>query len=862
MIQKTLSFLLVFLLTGQSTKAQIELPVFGDSLFSTYYRQQVSHFRTIPVTKGDVVFIGNSITEGAEWHELFADGRIKNRGISGDISAGVLHRLPEVVKGRPAKIFLMIGTNDLPRGISEDSILKNIFLFAAFIKQESPATKLFVQSILPVSDYFKMFGGHTSKGIQISYLNEQLKKGSIGRHYTFIDLHKSFTDATGRLDKRYSNDGLHLTGDGYLLWKHIVYPYVYELQPEPSLIPLPQEIEWKETRFLLYTSKTILVDDKSLSKEALLLKKMMLEIGLDVAIKDKTVRNEAFIQLKLEKVEAPQLAEEAYRLKVDADKIVLTANTPKGIFNGLQTLRQLMRDRAIVKACEIVDWPAFSWRGYMIDVGRNYMSMELLKQQIEVMSRYKFNIFHFHFTEDIAWRLAMKQYPQLTAPEYMLRDKGEYYSEAEMKELIRYSKERYITLVPEIDMPGHSAAFTRAMGFSMQSDSGLVVVKNILKEFIDTYDLPYLHIGADEVKITNMAFVPEVTRFVQSMGKKVIGWEPGGNFTRNTIRQLWMDDNEKISGDSTIQYIDSRHLYLNHMDPLEAVVTIFNRRLANKTSGNESLLGGTLCTWHDRAAAREEDVLIMNPVYPGMLAFGERSWRGGGQDGWVSNIGTPGSDQALAFAEFEGRLLDHKQQYFSTLPFPYTKQSATTWKLYGPFSNRGDAFLKFAPEQRTFEKSKVQGIEVVGGTVVLRHWWAPLIRGAIPDPRDSTTWYATTRIWSAQDGTRDFWVGFNNLSRSPATDSPPVGAWDSKYSSVTVNGRLINPPLWKRGGLYGHSEIPLFDEGYEYRPPTKIPLKRGWNDVLIKLPVGSLKGKDWQNPLKWMFTFIPVDDDN
>ncbi|HYC29755.1 MAG TPA: family 20 glycosylhydrolase [Chitinophagaceae bacterium] len=95
------------------------------------------------------------------------------------------------------------------------------------------------------------------------------------------------------------------------------------------------------------------------------------------------------------------------------------------------------------------------------------MSMDLLKQQINVISRYKFNIFHFHFTANIAWRLASKHYPQLPEPQHMLRDKGQYYTEAEMKELIAYCKERYITLVPEIDMPGHNAAFKRIMGFDM-----------------------------------------------------------------------------------------------------------------------------------------------------------------------------------------------------------------------------------------------------------------------------------------------------------------------------------------------------------------------------------------------------------
>ena len=117
----------------------------------------------------------------------------------------------------------------------------------------------------------------------------------------------------------------------------------------------------------------------------------------------------------------------------------------------------------------------------MIDVGRNYMSVAGLKEQIDVMALYKLNVFHFHATEDIAWRLAISRYPQLTAPENMLRDKGLYYSKEEIRELIRYCRDRHIQFIPEIDMPGHSGAFKRAMHTDMQSDSGLLIVTSILK---------------------------------------------------------------------------------------------------------------------------------------------------------------------------------------------------------------------------------------------------------------------------------------------------------------------------------------------------------------------------------------------
>lgn len=83
-------------------------------------------------------------------------------------------------------------------------------------------------------------------------------------------------------------------------------------------------------------------------------------------------------------------------------------------------------------------------------------------------------------------------------------------------------------------------------------------------------------------------------------------------------------------------------------------------------------------------------------------------------------------------------------------------------------------------------------------------------------------------------------------------------AWDNKLGAIWVNQKLIDPPVWKRGGQKGHSEIPLIDEGYEFRDAAIINMKKGWNEVLVKVPIGSFKGKDWQNPVKWMFTFAEV----
>lgn len=856
-MNKVIRILLLSILSS-TVRSQPSLPAYADSLFSTYYWQKVTLFKLLPQHESDIVFIGNSITDGSEWTELFQNLKMKNRGISGDVSAGVIRRLPETVTLSPAKIFLMIGINDLARGVTPDSVIKNITLIAQYLHQRHPTTKLYVQSILPVNADFGKFGSHVNKTKEIEHINKELDRQAASYGYTYLNLHDQFEDGYGKLKANLTNDGLHLNGTGYLLWQTLIYPYVFGVNAKPAVIPLPQKIQWRNSYFLMADCKSITISHDSLSGEAKKLQAKLSDMGWHLPVEKSTMK--PAIRLRLGEVSTPHENTEAYSLEATKNEVTITASTTHGIFNGIQTLYQLLRNKLSIPTCEIIDWPAYAWRGYMVDAGRNFMPVKLLKEQIDIMSRYKLNVFHFHFTEDIAWRLAIKRYPRLTDAATMLRNPGEFYTENDMKELIAYCKERHIMLLPEIDMPGHSAAFKRAMGFDMQSDSGLLAVKHILREFFETYDLPMIHIGADEVKIVKKDFLPEVIGLISDYNKQIVGWEPGGNFTDAVIRQLWTGDaGETTKGNKNLRIIDSRHLYINHMDPLEAVTTIFFRQIGDTTAGSDNLLGATLCLWPDRRISVPEDALRMNPAYPGIITFAERSWRGGGKPGWTSRIGSPNSETAYAFKEFETRLINHKNLYFSAEPFPYVEQSGTTWTIYGPYDNNGNTSARLLAEKGKFDTTRLTSLkQETGGTVVLRHWWYPLISGVIDTPKENSTIYATTRLWSDTDGEKDFWIGFNNISRSPATDSPPIGEWDEKNSRVWVNENLIKAPLWARGGMKGNSEVPLIDEGYEYRPPTRIHLKKGWNTVWIKAPVSHFKGRDWQNPVKWQFTFIEV----
>ena len=610
-----------------------------------------------------------------------------------------------------------------------------------------------------------------------------------------------------------------------------------------ALIPEPQQLDWKKGAIDTRGIHNIVINDSSLLPLAHSIQKILSPQKFQISFSKPASLK--YITLTLDPSNQPQKSEEAYSLSAKENSITIHSKSLHGIFNGIQTLQQLLVQKPLLAQVDIMDWPAFKWRGYMVDAARNFMSLNLLKQQIDIMAAYKLNVFHFHITEDIAWRLESKKYPELTSPKNMLRNAGNYYSVADMQMLIAYCKERFITLVPEIDMPGHSAAFERAMGVNMQSEKGSDICKNILKEICNTFDVPIIHIGGDEVTITNPNFLTDMASVLSSKGKKVVAWDPGGSLPKGTYLQMW---NGNIKPKQDFPAIDSRNLYLNHLDPLDGVVSTFNHQICDTSYGSDNKIGATLCLWPDRRVANEDDMIRMNAVYPIMLSFAERCWKGG------NNI------NPASLIVFEDKLMSHKKSYFKNLPFPYVAHSNIEWQLIGPYKNNGNTSTVFAPEYvRFFDTAKLQNtLTLKGGTIWLKHFWHPMIKSHLQNPLDSTTWYATRKFWSNTDTVKNYWIGFNNISRSPATDSPPVGAWDNKGSTVWVNGITIDPPIWIRGGQKGNSEIPLIDEGYEYRPPTKIRVYKGWNTVLIKAPVASTKS-EWQNPVKWMFTFVEME---
>ncbi|MBP1964892.1 family 20 glycosylhydrolase [Paenibacillus aceris] len=275
------------------------------------------------------------------------------------------------------------------------------------------------------------------------------------------------------------------------------------------------------------------------------------------------------------------LGNEGYDLITTSNQVTLTANTPEGVFRGNQTLLQLLPAdiekntvvpgvQWVIPNSNISDKPAYEYRGLMLDVARHFFTVDQVERQIDLASQYKINKFHMHLSDDQAWRIEIKSRPDLVE----IGSKGQvgggpggFYTQEQFKEIINYAAERYIEVIPEIDMPGHTNAALAsygelnpdgqrkpmrtdiAVGYSSlmtQSEVTYAFVDDVIRELAAISPSPYIHIGGDEAQSTAAAdydyFIGRVTTIVKNYGKKVIGWDPSdtsSGATSDSILQNW-----------------------------------------------------------------------------------------------------------------------------------------------------------------------------------------------------------------------------------------------------------------------------------------------------------------------------------
>ncbi|MDX9729013.1 MAG: GDSL-type esterase/lipase family protein [Bacteroidales bacterium] len=206
--------------------SQTQTAAVDSSKFAPYWWHSKDMYDNLPEIRNAIVFLGNSITDGAEWFELLGNKKCINRGISADITEGILIRIDAITKLQPKKLFIMIGVNDLSRNMTPDEIIVNYTKILEQIRNESPRTMVYVQSVLPVNPATGMAKNHTNKTPEIMELNGKLSTLASEFGYTYIDLFTLMADADNHLPRSYSIDGLHLSYKAYKVWADAIKPYI------------------------------------------------------------------------------------------------------------------------------------------------------------------------------------------------------------------------------------------------------------------------------------------------------------------------------------------------------------------------------------------------------------------------------------------------------------------------------------------------------------------------------------------------------------------------------------------------------------------------------------------------------------
>ncbi|MFX1304238.1 MAG: beta-N-acetylhexosaminidase [Promethearchaeota archaeon] len=470
-----------------------------------------------------------------------------------------------------------------------------------------------------------------------------------------------------------------------------------------AIIPEPVSVTITSGKFRL-TENTIIFTNQKLFKLGEYLKNLLLlPTGYDLTIKEvkETIDNDNFINLKLID-NKNRLGSEGYILEVSSQEIIISASNPEGIFYGIQTIRQLLPTElecnSIVEnidweipCLKIEDYPRFSWRGYMLDEARHFHGKEVVKRILDFMPLLKLNKFHWHLTDDQGWRIEIKKYPRLTeigskreetqvGGRFSKKRDGVphsgYYSQKDIQEITEYAIDRFITIIPEIDMPGHTRAALasypnlscRGYPFRVSTHWGLhrdvmcvgkdeifEFIQETLKEIRDLFPSNIIHIGGDEVLLKRWKecpncqlrlekeglknekdlqgyFTNRVTTFLNSIRQKVICWNVklNKNLDGEIILQYWLrgkkNIREHIKKGGDVIMSNFKYTYLDHtysFTPLklaykfEPVLRKLEKKYHKQILGLEALMWGEYIPNIKRLEWQ---------TFPRLIAFAEIGW--------------------------------------------------------------------------------------------------------------------------------------------------------------------------------------------------------------------------------------------
>lgn len=457
-----------------------------------------------------------------------------------------------------------------------------------------------------------------------------------------------------------------------------------------NIIPVPVSINPSGSWFKLTNDSKIFIapmDHETLFIGSYLQEKIKSKTGYElVTLAAVGQQSDGNIYLILDKSD-PFLGEEEYELNINEELVTLRANNTEGLFRGIQTFSQILQPIKIsstaqsgsflIPTATIKDYPRFPWRGVMLDVVRHFFSVGDVKKLIDRIAYYKINTLHLHLTDDQGWRIQINSWPNLAlygGNTQVGGGYGGYYTQDEFSEIIEYAKKRYIVVIPEIDMPGHTNAALASypvlncdgiapplytgikVGFSslcLSKDSTYIFVNDVIREISHLTPGPYIHIGGDEAMATDsieyIHFIEKVQDIVQSYGKQMIGWEEIAQSKLNstTIVQHWRkpqlalegirQESRLIMSPSTKAYLDMKYtpsteLGLNWAAYIE-VSDAYNWDPITQIDGlqESDVLGVEAPLWTETILTYSDIEYMLFPRLPGIAEIGwspaeNRNW--------------------------------------------------------------------------------------------------------------------------------------------------------------------------------------------------------------------------------------------
>lgn len=456
--------------------------------------------------------------------------------------------------------------------------------------------------------------------------------------------------------------------------------FISILKSQISLIPFPQEVLISEGGFSLTPQTKIIAPEILIEAAEIFSDALNISKGLKFSVVAKG-KSEGNITLKLDK--SSSLAE-GYELVIKTSGIEIKASDQAGIYYGLQTLRQLITysDKLWVAAFTIRDSPRFAWRGVMLDVSRTFMPLNLVKRYIDLFSQYKLNVVHLHLTDDQGWRVEIMKYPLLTEigskfdPEF--NRMGGYYSQDEIRELVRYALARNVMLVPEIELPGHASAAIASYPelscenirpvihtflegksiheeiFCAGKESTYEMIFGIIDELCELFPSPYIHIGGDEapkamwkkcpfcqkaMKDNNLSneeelqsyFVKRIGDYLRNKNKTLVGWDEiieGGKLAGDEVLMFWRgwkisEVEKEVKSGFRVVCTPTTHCYFDYPYDKINTRTIYDYEPVRPGTSEKNYLGVQANFWSHIDRSEHN---IDKQLFPRVLGLAETAW--------------------------------------------------------------------------------------------------------------------------------------------------------------------------------------------------------------------------------------------